>query len=193
MAVDRVSDVFAYVCAHAELTHEILLSQDEPPELTESERGAVADVLGHVRESWIGALSACRDDLWERADTELRTTLEKNWNRDDSIWSRRRVEIPLLIRSTYVEAAYIWLDEEDSRKGQLSLVGEIGVQARLRQKLLEALPDPLPGGVVLSDETNLRVVVPIEEGRTFKELAKSVVEPLWPLALAVRAALMAPG
>ena len=100
-----VSKIFAFVCDNAEFTNSIVFADSEVPEIRPEERSAIASVERHLRDSYVSLLSACRDAFYERAGTELQKTMGKNWNRDDSIWERGRVELPMLIESSYVEVA----------------------------------------------------------------------------------------
>jgi hypothetical protein len=192
MTLDTVSDILAFVCANSEFTKSILFAEEEVPEIREAERSAIAAVQDHVRQSYLGLLGACRAEMVARAtsDHELSSTMNRNWNRDDSVWRRRRVELPLLIQASYVEVAYFWIDEEPTKKGGLCLVGELWVQARRRGALEEVAMGAAPP-VFLTPGKNLRIVREISAGTKFAELAREVVEPLWPLAVDIRARLLA--
>jgi hypothetical protein len=192
MTLETVSDIFAFVCKNADFTNSILFAETEVPEIRPEERDAIGSVERHLRESYVGLLNACRDDMYARADDELKATMGRNWNRDDSIWERGRVELPLLIESSYVEIAYAWIGEEETRLGQLSLVSEIWVQKRRRGALCD-VESRLVNPVVITPDKKLRVIADITEGARFQELARSVVAPLWPFAIDVRSALLRQG
>jgi len=188
MTVEVVTDVFEFVAAKAEFTKSILFAHSEVPEIRDDEREAIAAVLAHVEASYLGILNTCRDNMFNRADAELQATMKRNWNRDTSIWARGRVELPLLIQASYVAVAYFWIDDEPSRPGCLSLVGELWAQARKREPLLK-LPAKAP--VFFTPGENLRVLASeLKTGKRFTDLAEEVVDPLWPLAVDLRAALL---
>lgn len=188
--VAAVSDIFSFVCKHAEFTKSILFAETEITEIRPEERKAIAAVSEHVRQSYVALLEACRDDMYRRADAELQATMGRNWNRPDSIWTRARVELPLLIESSYVLVAYFWIDEEPTSKDRLSLVGGLWAQKRRRALLLEAASRAAPT-IYLADGQNPRVIEDIVEGQEFADLARRIVSPLWPVAVDARAALIA--
>jgi|GEM_PF-6692805 len=192
MTLETVSDIFAFVCNNAEFTNSVLFAESEVPEIRQDERDAIRSVERHLRESYIALLNACRDDMFERADGELKATMRRNWNRDDSIWERRRVELPLLIESSYVEIAYAWVGNEPTKPGRLSLVSEIWVQTRRRDALV-GVDTRLVPQVVITPDKELRVIAKITEGARFKDMARSVIDPLWPFAIDVRANLLRQG
>jgi hypothetical protein len=160
------------------------------PEIHPEEQDAIAAVMDHLRASYVGLLKQCRNDMCQRAidEPDLHATMKQNWNRDDSIWKRGYIDLPLLIESSYVERAYFWIDEVPERKGTWSLVGDLSVQARRRQPLLELGENP-PSPVMLTEDGRLRVIVDLHEGAKFEDLAKLLVDPLWPLAISLREAL----
>ena len=191
-ALDRVSDVFAFVAKHAEFTTGILFAEDEVPEIRPEEREAIRAVMDHVRASYVGLLQRCRDDMVARAkgDDAFVATMERNWNRDDSIWEHGRVDVPLLIGASYVEVAYFWIDRESHRPGVLNLVGEIWTQTRKRdalRRVASKCKEPL----FVSSSGNLRVLAPeLKEDTLFADLSRALVDTLWGPVVDIRADLM---
>lgn len=184
MSVDPVSDVFAFVCQHADFSNSILFSETDVPEIEADERDAIAKVGSHIEKSYVTLLKKCRENMFERADAAWQATMQQNWNRDRSIWDRGRAELPLFPK--YVAVAYFWIGEEPSRPGHLSLVGELCTQVR-RQSALAKLSAVPP--VFVAPSGNLRVVQAIAEGVRYAELATAIVDPLWPLAVQLRSIL----
>jgi len=191
-APDKVSDVFAFVAKHAEFTTGILFAKDEVPEIRPEEREAIGAVIGHVQASYVALLSRCRDDILARAqgDDAFVATIERNWNRDDSLWDRGRVDVPLLIEASYVDVAYFWIDQESHRPGVLNLVGEIWTQAR-RRDALRRVAAQCKEPLFMSSTGNLRMLAPeLKEGALFADLSRTLVDALWPRLVDIRTALM---
>jgi hypothetical protein len=198
MAIDTVSDVFAFVAQNAEFTNAVILADTDVPEIRPDERDAIRAAVDHVRESYVRLLNQCREDMYQRAndDPALRATMERNWNRDASIWERGWIDLPLLIEASYVERAYFWIGEVPERKGALSLVGELWVQARRRERLrelgnIERSKQNPPSRVMLTeDDERLRFIGDeLRIGAKFADLARPMVDALWPLAVDLRASL----
>jgi hypothetical protein len=192
MSIETVSDVVAFVTRNAEFTNSILFADSEVPEIEPDERDAIAAVLDHVRLSFVGILTACRHQMFRKiVDWDFECTAERNWNRDSSIWTRKKVELPLVIDASYVAVAYFWIgDDELAPTGRLSLSGELWCQVR-KQAALQQMASTVTEPVFLSRKSTLQVrPIEITEGESFAALANSVVEPLWPLAVDLRAALL---
>lgn len=189
MTITKITDVAAFAAKHAEFANTILFSEDEVPEVLPAEREGVDAAREHLLDVIVALLKSCREELWSRAaGTQARAMMEKNKNRDSSIRSRKRVDMGVLIESSYVETVYLWVDEEPTRPGVLSLVGEVGVQSKRREAIRKvAETDRLKR----ADDENLRVIgKPLTEGTELTVLAKDLADVLWPAALEVRQNLL---
>jgi hypothetical protein len=190
--IAQISDVVAFAASNAAFTDLILFSETEVPEVRPEQRPAIEAVREHVLDTFVALLEACRDDMLARAiDPVLKATMERNWNRPSSIRDRKRVELSMLTAASNVEMIYFWIDEEPTRAGRLSLVGEVWVQARRRDPLLEVAGRSLPR-VILTPDENLRVLGnDLVEGAELAALARDLVDVLWTPAIDVREGLLA--
>jgi hypothetical protein len=92
-----------------------------------------------------------------------------------------------------VEIAYAWIGEEPTKPGRLSLVSEIWVQTRRRDDAMRDIELRLASPLVMTPDRKLRVIAEIVEGARFQDMARTVIDPLWPFAIDVRSALLRQG
>lgn len=188
MTIDTVSDVFAFVLTEGQFSKSILFAKDMPEELTPEEKKAIEAVLGHVRASYIALLSTCRQTVLTLAtDPKTRSTLESSWNRDNTIWERRTVHLPLVLKKSWFAWLTIGLwSRRQEPKETIALHAHLGVHERHIDALAQAAKDH--SKIQLSPDGTTAMVTPLQpkQGDHFGDLAKQLVSELWPVARKTR-------
>lgn len=185
MSTNCVSDVFAFVLEHGDFSETILFSEEEIPELKPEERRAVDAVSQHVKYSYVALLLACRDALLVTAATwKNRHILERNKSRPDTIWNRSNIQMPLLIRRSWVAWVTfgLWNTSEPGRP--IKLFADVATQRRHFAILADVANEM--GGDLRSAECVCRMgrILP-KQGDSFSQIASELANVVWPVARTV--------
>lgn len=188
MTVSEASEILEFVLQNAEFTDAILFSTDAVPELTEEESTAVNSVLDHVRASYIGLLMACRDALLAQAGADV-GIMASTGNRPDTIWERGMVQVPLIIRKSWVAwvSFGLWTNAEEA-PSRVRLFADVTTQKRHRPALLKVLAG-LGVAPKMVRSAHRLMAPPIARGSRFADVASQFAVEVWPIAKALRTKL----
>jgi hypothetical protein len=185
--MDRVDEVFAFVCEHAEFTESILweggASEDDWDEEEFSERRertALAAVFGHIWECHVELLRRCRAALREK---DKRSRVFAPYNAQDAtIWDKSGVSLDLT-GGAGEWRAWLWVNIEENE--QLAPgTHRLWVSVHAHRDYRHLLRDLHEGGKSRAGDGWVGIPEGLEltEGKQFDDLTAALVGWAWPMA-----------
>jgi hypothetical protein len=190
---DRVSKLAAFVFQHGELASEILFRDlddvGELPGIGAEEREAMNRVEPHLRETWIGVLSACRSAMWQRAKDHqaLSSTMATGKTQDGKMWENGYVQLPLVDGW----AAWCGVSLEPWGEPRYHLFAWVYTRARHRAAAEAAIAGKFPAMWRQENGNFVLTLAAPAEGETYAAVGARVADALWPLASAIGDAVRA--